>query len=405
MNLTHAPSHRPPLRRQLGLLFIFACESICAAPALDFVFACQDPIANQLLHPPPPVVGDFKPNTLLAGDWNKDGNQDFAAANSFDHSISIFAGDGAGRFRLLSVAPAPRRPIGLLAGDWNEDGHTDLAVTSYNEAGVGLLLGNGAGAFRTGGFVTSGHSPQAAISGDWDSDGRLDLAISNRNDHTVSIALGEANGRFNRESVAEAGSVAVGKFPSGLTAGDWNTDGNPDLAVVNHYGHSISILLGNGQGRFSNVHAVAIGLFPGDIDSADVNGDGVLDLVAVNVRSGDLSILHGLGDGTFAEHSRLKAGAAPAGIALSDLDRDGAIDIAVVMRDAPELVIFRNEFASAARFRRTAVLSTGANPIDVAVGDFNSDEIPDLLVFTPGANAFVVCINRSRQAIDAGAGR
>lgn len=400
MNSTHEPADRAPLRGRLGLLFIFACESICAAPAHDFVFERRDPIANQLLHPSPPVVGDFKPNTLLVGDWNKDGNHDFAAANSFDHSISIFSGDGAGSFRLLSVAPAPRRPIGLIAGDWDDDGHADLAVTSYNEAGVGLLLGNGTGAFRTGGFVASGHSPQAGVSGDWDSDGRLDLAISNRNDHTVTIALGEANGRFSRESLGD-GSVAVGKFPSGVTAGDWNRDGKLDLAVVNHYGHSISILLGDGRGRFSNVHTVAIGLFPGDIDSADLNGDGALDLVAVNVRSGDLSVLLGRGDGTFAEHSRLKAGTAPAGIALSDLDRDGAIDIAVVMRDAPELAIFRNELASDARFRRTAVLPTGANPIDVAVGDFNRDELTDLLVFTPGANAFVVFINRSPQSIDA----
>jgi hypothetical protein len=59
-----------------------------------------------------------------------------------------------------------------------------------------------------------------------------------------------------------------------IAVGDFNGDGNADLAIANQGSHSVSILLGNGTGGFSapvtfgtggtSPTAVAVGDFDGD---------------------------------------------------------------------------------------------------------------------------------------------
>jgi polyhydroxybutyrate depolymerase len=346
------------------------------------------------LPPRPEVVGDYKPNCVVTGDWNGDGHLDFAAAHAFRDRVSVFLGDGTGRFEQRATVAVARRPIGMTRGDWNADGHGDLAVTSYNRAGLAVLLGDGHGEFRVCGFAETGNSPQAATAGDWNADGRTDAAVSNRNDHTVSVLLNTGSVRF-----APAAAQVVGRFPSGLVAGDWNGDGNQDLAVVNHFSHTVSILLGDGTGRLRSLTEVDVGLYPGDIDTADLDRDGRADLVVVNVRNGDLSVLHGRGDGRFETQPRLDAGLAPAGIVVDDLDGDAAPDVAVVMRDEPRLVVFRNRLADEGRFVPAGEVATGELPIDVVSGDFDEDGRRDLLVFTPSNAGFLVFLNRTQGAV------
>ena len=39
--------------------------------------------------------------------------------------------------------------------------------------------------------------------------------------------------------------------PNSVAVGDFNRDGNPDLAVANYGSNNVSILLGNGGGAFA----------------------------------------------------------------------------------------------------------------------------------------------------------
>ena len=92
--------------------------------------------------------------------------------------------------------------------------------------------------------------------------------------------------------------------------GDFNGDGKPDIAITGETSLNVSILLGKGDGTFSNailtpLPSGALG-FPGQIVSADFNGDGKLDLaVSLGSRASisglkNVAILLGKGDGTFA---------------------------------------------------------------------------------------------------------
>ncbi len=117
--------------------------------------------------------------------------------------------------------------------------------------------------------------------------------------------------------------------------GDFNGDGNPDLAVSNQndgYPNpgTITVLLGNGKGAFrSTPVSPQTGLIPGTILVADFNGDGNPDLLTSNARNNTVSLLLGLGHGVFAKARSLAAGTDPLGAARGDFNLDGIPDVAV----------------------------------------------------------------------------
>ena len=68
---------------------------------------------------------------------------------------------------------------------------------------------------------------------------------------TSSVATGSGGmgggGMPPMLSFAAAASYGVGMFPYSVTAGDWNGDGKPDLAVANNSSDNVSILLNTSQ--------------------------------------------------------------------------------------------------------------------------------------------------------------
>ena len=82
-----------------------------------------------------------------------------------------------------------------------------------------------------------------------------------------------------------ARAVASAVRPTSLQAkalvgrgGDFNADGDPDLAVVNTSSQNVSVLLGGPGGSFSGPTNLAAGESPSDVAVGDFNGDGDPDL-------------------------------------------------------------------------------------------------------------------------------
>ena len=128
---------------------------------------------------------------------------------------------------------------------------------------------------------------------------------------------------------------SVSDYPSSIGIGDLNGDGQPDLAVANFNGSSVTVLLNRGDGTFWPGTNYSVDPYPWTVVLADVNGDHKLDLVTPGEMSGNVVVRLGLGDGTFAPALLSSALAPPfseqlpypEGLAVGDVNGDGNPDV------------------------------------------------------------------------------
>src|SRR5437588_3031 len=168
---------------------------------------------------------------------------------------------------------------------------------------IGLSVGGAAAASPPSptfskALVPVGTQPLSVGMGDFNGDGRRDLAVANWGSSTVSILLGNGNGTFTQ---ASGSPIAVGTNPRWLAAGDFNGDGTPDLAVANEGSNTVSILLGSGNGTFTaSGSPMAVGASAQLVAVAGLNGDGAPDLAVADDGSNTVSILLGDANPTVA---------------------------------------------------------------------------------------------------------
>jgi hypothetical protein len=281
-------------------------------------------------------------------------------------------------------------PNTIVAGDFNGDGKLDLATANTSGQSVSVLLGDGAGGFvqAPGSPVSLGTGPYALATGDFDGDGNLDLAIAEPYAGYVVVLLGDGSGRFHE---ASGSPFAAGKNPDAIAVGDFNGDGKADLAVANYSDNTVSVLLGDGHGGFNPAPGspITVGTGPLQVAAVDLNTDGKLDLAVVNTQSGNMSVLLGDGAGGFhaASGSPVPVGSYPASIAFADFNHDGKLDLAVV-RGSPATQASTLVGDGAGGFSSTRATPV-TSPTHVTAGNFTGDGNVDLAFTDYGGNVQV----------------
>ena len=242
--------------------------------------------------PGSPFTVGAQPRSVVIADFNGDGNLDFAAADSGDNTIATFQGNGDGTFTAF-----PKSPFALPTG---------------MQAPVAMVTAN----FRN--LSTSG----------------ADIAIVNQITNNVAILEATGDNTFDGTFTVATGSpFAVGTGPIAIAAGDLNSDGVPDLAVVNATDSTISVFINNGDATFavspSSPLTTSSGANPSGVVIADFTNDGIGDIAVTNAGVSTLGIYIGLGLGAFAPQIELSTPTGPQAVITADFDGNGLPDAAL----------------------------------------------------------------------------
>jgi hypothetical protein len=312
--------------------------------------------------------------SVVAGDFNGDGNLDIAAVGLYQRIVSVYLGNGHGRFQHHGDYPTGQDNgnDSLVVGDFNGDGKLDLAVR-----GVSVLLGNGDGSFQKPLIYPAGDNAVAV--GDFNGDGWLDLASTNSSG-ILNILLGNGDGTFQKPV-----SYQIGSYPYAIAVGDFNRDGKLDLAIDVENEGLIAILFGNGDGSFQSPIKLAVGSEPRDVIAGDLNGDGVLDLVVLKSSAPKVSVLLGNGDGTFQPRMDYDAGAGAFRGGLADVNGDGKLDLVTTTWYAHKNQFFVLLGNGDATFQKPRAFTAGSYPLGTTFGDFNGDGILDIVIANQGS--------------------
>lgn len=156
---------------------------------------------------------------------------------------------------------------------------------------IGLLFNDGNGNFGALSNIILQSGVSWVASGDFNSDGDIDIAAAGFNTNVVSIVLGNGNGSFGTPP-----NFPVGNALLNVLAADFNNDTNLDLVVG---GGLVYTLLGNGDGSFGAAITNITNGARYSLTSGHLNSDGYRDLIAIDGLGGSLRLLFGNGNGTF----------------------------------------------------------------------------------------------------------
>ena len=365
-----------------------------------------------------------------------DGLTNHSAPDGVNATNHLYRNNGDGTFTDVTAqagVPGKGFGVGVTVGDFDNDGHEDIYVTNYNSAI--LYRNNGNGTFtdvtaKAG--VDNPHFGTGAAFLDYDRDGRLDLFIGNylkfdpkyrqyysANQYPGPLAYApESNrllhnngdGTFSDVS-RKSGIDAQSGRAMGVTVGDYDKDGWPDIYVANDT--MASFLYHNNQnGTFTDVAPdlyVAYGQ-NGEASTAmgpvfgDYDNDGWPDLFVSDAHYHRLYRNPGKAGAAFQDVTD-EAGVGNAsgqyvgwGDGLFDFDNDGWKDIFIVNGGLVWLVpmqssllrnngngTFSDVSMEAGAFLHTQNVSRGA-----CFADYDNDGYMDAFITTLGGKGILV---------------
>ncbi|UCE74187.1 MAG: VCBS repeat-containing protein, partial [Methanomassiliicoccales archaeon] len=179
--------------------------------------------------------------------------------------------------------------------------------------------------------------PSAISMGDVDGDGDNDIVVTNTIDDKIEIF------KFIFPEYESTGTYSVGEDPIAFTFTDVDKDDDLDVVTANRGGNSITVLLNDGTGDFTDdSFNYKVGDNPSSVDAGDVDGDSDIDLIVGNKDDDTISILKNNGFGGFGFREDYNVLPLPLSVSLGDIDDDGDLDIAYATDENISFLYNRN---------------------------------------------------------------
>jgi sugar lactone lactonase YvrE len=269
-------------------------------------------------------------------------------------------------------------------------GSVSFLDTGFGNAVVGTApLGSGTTGltFLNSQTPATSFDPWSVAAGDFNGDGIPDLAVANQSSSSVTVLLGNGDGTFTQ---ATNSPISVGGGALAVVVGDFNRDGKADLAVLSGaYNGPVTVFLGNGDGTFTqapgNPTTIGNSIATSQAEAVgDFNGDGILDLAVASGGGGEglATILLGNGDGTFtpANGGPVTVGSTPNSVTVGDFNGDGIPDFATANFDDGTVSIFLGKGDGTFTQAAKSPITVGSFPYAISAADFNGDGNIDLAV-------------------------
>ena len=234
----------------------------------------------------------------------------------------------------------------LQTGDFNRDGFADFVgnalIDSGTQSEVVVYMNSGTGTFSTPVALpgTSG-AGQVAV-GDFNQDGNLDVAFLTASG--VGVSYGKGNGSF-----ASPLFYATNGVPDSIAVQDYNGDGKPDIATLSNENDEITILTNTGTYFTSTSFAVPLyyksqgysGDAVGGLVAGDFEGTHKQDLAYVDTCTdancgpqGRIYTLINSGTESFTATLLPDVVSSATQLTAADVDLDGKVDLLVFSEGA-----------------------------------------------------------------------
>jgi len=349
-----------------------------------------------------PPGASYQPITVTAGNLS---------SFPFKPFITTFSDTGQFKpaaFSSLTTIPTSSSPQSIFSMDLDGDGKPDLVIADADSNIVTVYHNNSTPGnisfVPQGSYILGSNAyPIGVTAGDLDGDGKPEIVVSNFYTPTISILLNTSTPGYI--SFAAPISYPAGSYATAASIADLNGDGKPEIAVACGGSGVLSTYTNNstvGHLSFSPMANWSLVTYAGPykVEVADIDGDGLPDIAAADGNNNIVSVLRNTssigGAVSFAAHVDFATGNAPQGLAIGDLDGDGKPDLAVANNNDNTLSLLRNTSSPGTiSFATQIVVNSGSGALDLVISDLDGDGKPDLAVVDESGDAVSVHKNIS----------